>query len=206
MKARLSLLLLISLVFGLNVAQAQLSKAEKKVWKTKAKGYKKYPETLKAYTEEHDALRSRVTSLNNQLKALQAKFGEKDERIEQLTEENENMKAELASAKRKVQQLMAQPKPVAKGDDVTGLVFKVQIGAFNEDNRLTEYAENQKNFAEDKGEDPYTKYTLGVFRDYWEADKFKKYLRSMGVKQAWIVSYKDGTRVPIKDVLEGIIQ
>lgn len=206
MKAKLSLLLLISFVLGMNVVQAQLSKPEKKVWKTKAKAYKKHPETLKAFTEEHDAFMSRVTSLNNQLKALQTKFSEKDERIEQLTEENENLRAELSSSKRKVQELMAQPRPVAQGDDVTGLVFKVQIGAFNEDKGLTEYAENQKNFAEDKTEDPYTKYTLGVFRDYWEADKFKKYLRSMGVKQAWIVSYKDGTRIPIKDVLEGIIQ
>jgi hypothetical protein len=27
----------------------------------------------------------------------------------------------------------------------------------------------------------------------------------MGVKDAWIVPYKDGKRVPIKDVLEGVI-
>ena len=205
MKAKLSLVLLISFMLGMSMAQAQLSKAEKKVWKTKAKGYKKNPETLKAYTEEHDALKSKVTSLDNQLKALQTKFAEKDERIEQLSEENANLKAELSSSKRKVQELMAQPRPVAQGDDITGLVFKVQIGAFNEDKGLTEYSEKQKNFAEDKTEEPYTKYTLGTFRDYWEADKFKKYLRSMGVKQAWIVSYQDGTRVPIKDVLEGII-
>ena len=38
-----------------------------------------------------------------------------------------------------------------------------------------------------------------------EADTFKKYLREMGVKDAWIVSFKDGQRVPIKDVLEGVI-
>ena len=50
------------------------------------------------------------------------------------------------------------------------------------------------------------RYTLGEFRDYWEADKFKKYLREMGVKDAWIVPYKDGKRVPIKDVLEGVRQ
>ena len=46
---------------------------------------------------------------------------------------------------------------------------------------------------------------LGVFRDYWEADTFKKYLREMGVSEAWIVSFKDGQKVPIKDVLEGVI-
>jgi hypothetical protein len=50
------------------------------------------------------------------------------------------------------------------------------------------------------------KVTLGNFRDYWEADKFKKYLRDMGVKDAWIVPFKDGQRVDIKEVLEGVVQ
>ena len=46
------------------------------------------------------------------------------------------------------------------------------------------------------------KYTLGFFGDYWEAENFKKYLREMGVKDAWIVAYKNGSRVELKDVLE----
>jgi len=49
------------------------------------------------------------------------------------------------------------------------------------------------------------KISVGFFRDYWEADTLKKYLREMGVKDAWIVPFKDGKRVPIKDVLEGVI-
>jgi hypothetical protein len=43
-----------------------------------------------------------------------------------------------------------------------------------------------------------------VFTDYWEADTFKKYMREMGVSDAWIISYRDGVRVPIKEVLETI--
>ena len=54
------------------------------------------------------------------------------------------------------------------------------------------------------GEDGLMRYTLGVFRDYWEADTFKKYMREMGVSDAWIISYRDGVRVPIKEVLENI--
>ena len=30
-------------------------------------------------------------------------------------------------------------------------------------------------------------------------------MREMGVKDAWIVPYKDGQRVEIKDVLEGVL-
>ena len=202
---RMYFLVILGLVFCFlsSSTQAQLSRTEKKEWKTKAKEYKKYPERLKALLEEYNSLKSKTGSLENQIKSLQAKLGDKDSKISDLTDENENLKAELSSAKRKMKELMARPKPAT--DDESGVVFKVQIGAFGKDKGMTEYSEKQKNFAEDKAQEGMTKYTLGVFRDYWEADKFKKELRTMGVKQAWIVSYKDGVRVPIKDVLEGIM-
>jgi hypothetical protein len=78
----------------------------------------------------------------------------------------------------------------------------VQVGAFrNKD--LAKYLDNNPNFSGDTDQDGARKYTLGYFKNYWEADNFKKYLREMGVSDAWLVSYKDGKRVPIKDVLEG---
>jgi len=87
-----------------------------------------------------------------------------------------------------------------------GVVFKVQVGAFkNKD--LSKYFDNNPNFggeAADKDSAEPQRITIGIFRDYWEADTFKKYMRDMGVKDAWIVPYKDGTRVEIKDVLEGV--
>jgi hypothetical protein len=82
-----------------------------------------------------------------------------------------------------------------------GLVFRVQIGAYR--NKDLEKYMTSETMNEEKGEG-VQKYTLGNFRDYWEADKFKKYLREMGVKDAWIVPYQDGVRVPIKDVLENL--
>ena len=91
----------------------------------------------------------------------------------------------------------------AIGDD--GVVFKVQIGAFrNKD--LSKYFENNENFGGETDADGVQKITLGKFRDYWESDTFKKYLREMGVNDAWIVPYKDGERVAMKDVLEGVVQ
>jgi hypothetical protein len=93
--------------------------------------------------------------------------------------------------------------PVAM--DETGVVFKVQIGAFrNKD--LSKYFDNNENFGGENQDDGVQKITLGLFRDYWEADTFKKYLREMGVNDAWIVPYKDGIRVAMKDVLEGVVQ
>jgi hypothetical protein len=96
--------------------------------------------------------------------------------------------------------------PVAANpmDFSKGVIFKVQIGAFkNKD--LAKYFENNPNFGGEVKESEPQKITIGIFRDYWEADKFKKYMREMGVKDAWIVPYRDGERVEIKDVLEGVV-
>ena len=197
---------LISLVLCLGIVSgqvyAQLSKKEKKEWKNKAKEYKRNPAQLKALMEEHNSLKSKVSSLDAQVKNLQSKLEEKDSRISKLNDDNENLKAEVASIKRKLSQ---KPKQTPHDNFEKGLVFKVQIGAFL-NNDITEYAKTQENFGAETDSASIHKYTLGTFRDYWEADKFKKYLRGMGVKDAWIISYQDGTRVPIKDVLEGIIE
>jgi hypothetical protein len=80
----------------------------------------------------------------------------------------------------------------------------VQIGAFLNKEDLVKFAGNNKNFNAET-DNSVQKFTLGVFKDYWQADTFKKYLRQMGVKDAWIVCFKDGQRVPLKDVLSGII-
>ena len=65
------------------------------------------------------------------------------------------------------------------------------------------YIEQQINIID---EDGYIKYILGQFRDYDMADLFKKKLRKIGVKEAWIVPYKDGKRVALKEVLSEVIE
>ncbi len=189
-------------------AHAQLSKKEKKELKNKLKQFKSNPEKLKKILEENNSMKSQVSSLNNQVKSLQTRIGEKDTRISELQDENEGLKTDLATARKTIAggggsqpKRPVRPMPTDPANE-KGIVFKVQIGAFKK-NDLSQY-KGQKNFGVD-ADGNINKYTIGVFRDYWEADKFKKSLRQMGVKDAWIVSYKDGTRVPIKDVLEGII-
>ena len=85
-----------------------------------------------------------------------------------------------------------------------GVIYKVQIGAFKKMD-LSKYFDNHANFSGEIEEGGIIKYTLGQFTVYWEADQFKKYLRKMGVKGAWVVAYKNGHRVDIRDALEGAI-
>jgi hypothetical protein len=101
-------------------------------------------------------------------------------------------------------QLKEVPPAPSPMDFSKGLVFKVQVGAFKNKN-LAKYFDNNPNFGGEVKEGEPQKVTIGIFRDYWEADTFKKYLREMGVSDAWIVPYKDAQRVDIKDVLEGVV-
>ncbi len=179
-------------------AAAQMSKDEAKEWKKRIKALE--PEQYKTLIEENKSLKSQVSSLKNELSSVDDRIAVKDDQISQYEGQISDLRNQVAAAKK-----APAPKPVEKAgsiDESTGVVFKVQIGAFtNKD--LTKYLKASDNFS-GESEDGVKKYSLGVFRDYWEADTFKKYLREMGVKDAWIVSFKDGKRVPIKEVLEGV--
>ncbi len=202
MKTKVVVLCLALIFSGMQVF-AQLSKQEKKEWKKKAKQYAKNPATLKTLTEDKQVADTDNSSLKGQVGTLNSQISQKNSRIAELEDQITKMRGEMLSYKSELDQLKAAP--AANSMDFSkGVVFKVQIGAFkNKD--LSKYFDNNPNFggeATDKGEQ---KFTIGIFRDYWEADKFKKYMREMGVKDAWIVPFKDGQRVDIKDVLEGVV-
>jgi len=206
MKTRV-LFLCLALIFSGTTVFAQLSKAEKKEWKKKAKEFKKNPAALKQLNDDKQVADNNVTDLSGQVKTLQSTVSDKNAKIAELEDQISRMRSELNSAKAELAQLKAQP-VINPMDFSKGVVFKVQVGAFkNKD--LSKYFDNNPNFggeAADKDKAEPQKITIGIFRDYWEADTFKKYMREMGVKDAWIVPYKDGVRVEIKDVLEGVTQ
>ena len=204
MKTRV-LIVCLALIFSGTSVFAQLTKAEKKEWKKKAKQYAKNPATLKDLTEQKQVADNSVVDLTNQSKSLNSQISDKNAKIAELEDQINRMRGELNSARAELAQLKANP-VVNPMDFSKGVVFKVQVGAFkNKD--LSKYFENNPNFggeAADKDKNEPQKITIGVFRDYWEADTFKKYMREMGVKDAWIVPYKDSQRVELKDVLEGV--
>lgn len=191
-------------IFSGTLVFAQLSKQEKKEWKRKAKEYSKNPANLKQLSEDKQTADNTVSQLNAQTKQLQSTISDKDARISDLEMQLNGLRGQLSAARAELEQLKTAP-PVNPMDFSKGVVFRVQIGAFkNKD--LSKYFDNNPNFGGEAGKDSEPqKITIGIFRDYWEANTFKKYLRDMGVKDAWIVPYKDGQRVDIKDVLEGVV-
>jgi hypothetical protein len=203
MKKGIILFLCLALIAASTQSFAQLSKKEKKEWKKKAKQFAKAPENLKQLTEDKQVADNTVSTLNQKVSQMESTISDKDAKIAQLEDELSQMRGQLTSTKAELAQLKENP-VVNSMDFSKGVVFKVQIGAFKNKN-LAKYFENNPNFGGEAKDGEPQKLTIGIFRDYWEADTFKKYMREMGVKDAWIVPYKDGERVEIKDVLEGVV-
>ncbi|MCS7004699.1 MAG: Ezrin/radixin/moesin family protein [Cytophagales bacterium] len=199
------LLLAVCLFATQEVAYAQkkkekgsgMSKSEIKQWEKKKK--EMTAEKFKEMYEDYNTMKGESAGLKRQIEALQrqasnneALLAAKDQEIASLKEELEKAKAEAAAA--------TTSKPTSNCDDYTkGLVYKVQVGAFR--NKDLAKFQNRGNFWMEDA-DGIKKYTIGFFREYWEADEFKKYLREMGVKDAWIVAYENNQRRDIKEVLE----
>jgi hypothetical protein len=203
MKYRLLLIFCLASIFSTSQIFAQLSKQEKKEWKKKAKEFSKNPANLKQLTEDKQAADNQVSSLNQKVSQMQSSISDKDAKIAELEDQLSQSRGQLTAARAEIAQLKESP-VVNEMDFSKGVVFKVQIGAFkNKD--LAKYFDNNPNLGGEVKEGEPQKITIGIFRDYWEADTFKKYMREMGVKDAWIVPYRDGQRVEIKDVLEGVV-
>ncbi len=218
---KLGIIMMIFGFFSLQQAYSQvMSKAEAKEWKNKAKALG--PQGLKDLVDENEGNKVKVTNFEVQITELEKENKELAQEVKDLKDalarkeieakaladsvkrqaENEAdivaaTSSENEASGKKGTKIQSQKTKVQKG-----VVFKVQIGAFrNKD--LTKYLNRHKNFSGEVDPDGTMKYTLGVFSDYWEADVFKKYLREMGVKDAWVVAYRNGKRANIKDVLEG---
>jgi hypothetical protein len=202
MKNTIIVFFCLALIVGSTQSFAQLSKKEKKEWKKKAKEYAKNPVNLKQLEEDKQTADNTVSTLNQKVSQLQSSVGEKDSKIAELEDQLSQARGQLTAANAELTSLKENPS--ASMDFSKGVVFKVQIGAFKNKN-LAKYFENNPNFGGEAKDNEPQKLTIGIFRDYWEADTFKKYMREMGVKDAWIVPYQDGQRVEIKDVLEGVV-
>lgn len=182
---------------------AKAQKALEKEWKKKLKSLS--PMDYKALVEEKNELSQAKSDLQSENGSLQSEVSSLQSSVTKLESEIEDYKAAAAAAEE-----AANSNPSGSSydeyqkPDMSGVVFKVQVGAFRSFD-IRKYFDNHKNFSGEVDADGTMKYTLGIFKEYWEADKFKKYLRDMGVKGAWVVAFKDGQRVDIKDALEGAL-
>ena len=212
MKSRKALLILSLAFFVLGTsAYAQtaeenrpLTKKEKRVWKRKKR--KMSVEDFQQIYDQNTNQKAQLVSMQGEIEALENQLSQKDASVSDLQKQVKRMQAAYQAAQNEIEQLKRAPRQptvptdMVNGEDFSvGVVFKVQVGAFRKID-LGKYAETAKDFDQESGKE-LRKYIVGNFRNYEDANVLKRYLREMGVNDAWIVPYRNGQRVPLKEVL-----
>lgn len=198
-KPLLTLALLSIFLFNPGISMAQLSKSEKRTWKKQQR--KMSPEEFKNLVESREKLAFQADSLQKEASALLTTLQEKEASLNRLKTDQTQTSQELSQLKKQLgeQRLAEEVSPWDKG-----VAFRVQFGAFK-DHDISNLVEDSPDLELVK-EDGFIKYVLGQFREYDKADELKRYLRKIGVNETWIVPYMDGKRVPLKDVLDVVLE
>ncbi len=212
-KSKIVLTLFIGILTA-GAAFGQMTKAEKKAHKKEMKVWKKRKKSMpnedfKELVEGQITLKANVAAAASDIESLENQVAAKDTQIGDLQKQTTRMQAAYQAAQRELDNLKENPPQPAynpeliNGEDFNiGVVFKVQVGAFRKMD-LEKYAQASKEFSQEDGEE-LRKYIIGNFRNYEDANVLKRYLREMGVDDAWIVPYRDGRRVPLKEVVSDI--
>lgn len=81
-----------------------------------------------------------------------------------------------------------------------GLVFKVQIGAFNKPVPGATFADMTPVMGETVG-NGMVRYTAGLFTSFEQAAMAKDKVRGRGYRDAFVVAYRDGRRIPLGEAM-----
>ncbi len=177
------------------VAYAQdLSKEEEKEWKKKQNDMD--PLEFKAIFEEYGKLQGAASKHQRATRELRKEIETKSKQLATQTEELDTLNAQFSRLKETCGDMDVSP----LGDDYSkGVVFKVQIGAYEKID-LSEFSDVIGSFGiEDEA--GVKKYTVAYFREYQQAHIFKKYMRAMGITDAWVVVYEDDVRKNINEFI-----
>ncbi len=194
-----ALLTLFLLYSGSSFAQiAQLDKPERKAYKKMKR--KMPPEDFKKLLDDKARFSASTDSLTAETENLIRTLRERDSSLQRVREAEARLSQQVSELR---QQLNSTETQVEVNEWDQGVVFRVQFGAF-EDHDISEMVADSPDLELVK-EDGFNKYVLGQFREYEKADELKRYLRKIGVKETWIVPYKDGHRVSLKAVMDETI-
>lgn len=194
------IILLLMVSFGYTAHAQKLTKEEKKALKAQLKKYRKNPELLRDLTEETDALREENRELQSRINQIESERSHSSSQVAQKDREIMELNNRLLDAQEALRQKNEEPPAVMTPREVeeTGTHFKVQIGAY-EKTYIPENLAGDDMGLESDGN--LQKVLVGKFSDYQAAKELKKYIRNIGIKDAFIVAYRDGARVDLNEVV-----
>ncbi|MCB0568318.1 MAG: hypothetical protein KDC66_01070 [Phaeodactylibacter sp.] len=190
--------LTLSILITGQVQAQKLSKQEKKELKAKLKNYKQNPNQLLSLEDDLDHYRQENQQLQAQMAQVQAEANRKDSKVASLQQEVDQLNMSLRTAQESIRQLNNDQATASKGPDMSGLVFRVQIGAYGKTNVPANLDKDNDNM-DLEVVDGLQKIIIGMFRDMNEADQLRAHMQKIGIKDAWVVPYRDGVRITMEE-------
>jgi|GEM_PF-2346276 len=205
MKATL-LIILAGFVF---LTQAELMAQKTKPKKeTKKKPDKKNSREVKREMQEYYYDIEKYEHTRNEVAVAKKKSDSLNQIVQELRKketENNDAIQKIHDERAKNQEVITKLEEEAKTGERKevpreGVFFSIQIGAFNQSTISEVFKNNTVELKVETDPSGFKKYMLGGYTSYEDAAASRKKLRQMGAKDAWIVAYKNGGRVPMTDV------
>lgn len=187
-------------------AQEKLSKEEKRELKDLVKKYKKDPLALQELQESVDMYRNQTQDLEAKNNILASENQMLETKVQQLEQSNMALNNQLSTAQDAISQ-MSEPTATmdSRGNEevegpVMGTTFRVQIGAYQK-NYIPENLDSSDGSMTLEQADGMQKVMVGQFRDYQAAKELMAHMKKIGLRDAWVVAYVDGSRVNLNEVV-----
>ena len=196
------IILLLMVSVGYQAQAQKLTKEEKKAMKAELKKYRKNPELLIDLKEETNVLREENRELQsriNQMESERANSGSMVAQKEREVMELNNQLMDAREALRQKNEEQPASNVMVPREAENGTHFKIQIGAYEKTYIPENLAGGDDMALESDGS--LQKVLVGKFMNYQEAKELKKYIRKIGIKDAFIVAYRDGMRVDLSEVV-----
>lgn len=188
----LSILLVLAVAPSVIFAQ---SSAEKKKLKKELKTYRKMkPLEIRSMKLNYESKLKDKKNQDLQFKMMKRQF----DSIQNVLNTNNAKISQL-----EVQLIQAQAAAANnRSIGAKGYYYRVQLGAYKFYDIKSKNASDESFNTESTPE--MDKMTVGLFYTLAEADQFKEDIRRMGIKDAYVVPFKDGKRVTHKEAAEGL--
>lgn len=176
--------------------------ADYKKWKSKAKGYVKNPMALKA---KEEGFQKEIENLTRELNECRKKNAECQSELDKLSDKCDR---EMRALRNRVDSLKNEYGRLNTAYESTkttttrpelqpGLFYRVQVGAYQKFD-MNRHLNTDDNFV-GESVDNMNKYLMGRFKNFKMAEAFCADIKKLGIKDAWVVAFNDGKRIPIKE-------
>ncbi|TVR82118.1 MAG: hypothetical protein EA412_02030 [Chitinophagaceae bacterium] len=154
--------------------ERRAEREERREWRKQAREYRRNP---LEFRDKIEGYQEQISEQSSNIQNLEQELNQKEAMVDSIKTETQRIKQETIDPN-----LFPE-----------GLSFQIQIGAFEKFN--IDHYFNGAIFVKPEHEGNYNKYVIGYFTALPEAENFRKDMRKMGIRDAWIVPYFDGKRI-----------